>query len=209
MYNMDISLFGFKLNVEILILMGVIYLILVGHTLCGCSNYGLMEGLETIGQVAAAVSSVDMSNNKIATNSANSNTNMLTQTSTAPNLGAAGAMVSAKKEGFVGAKTTLGNSSPYDLTNNSSNINTSSWSKSDMNVVPGQPLSQGVKNFLARKPQTLPLPKDEMLMFANTEFKPECCPNTYSTGSGCACMTGSQYNYLTLRGGNNAPYSEF
>ena len=29
MYNMDISIFGYKLNVEILILIGVIYLILV------------------------------------------------------------------------------------------------------------------------------------------------------------------------------------
>ena len=43
MYNMDISIFGFKLNVEILILIGVVYLILVGHTLCGCCNYSLME----------------------------------------------------------------------------------------------------------------------------------------------------------------------
>jgi len=202
---MNIFIFGVKLNVEILILIGVIYLILVGHTLCGCSNYSLMEGLENIGQVAAAVSSVDMSNNKISTNG---NTNMLTQTSTSPTLGAAGNMVSAKKEGFVGANTNLSGSSQYDLANNST-INTSHWNKPNMTVVPGQPLSQGVKNFLARKPQPVPLPEDEMLLFANTDFKPECCPNTYSNSSGCACMTGPQYNYLILRGGNNTPYSEF
>ena len=88
-------------------------------------------------------------------------------------------------------------------------IDTSSWSKPDLTVVPGQPLSQGVQNILNRKPQPVPLRKGEMLMFANTDFKPECCPNTYSTSTGCACMTTDQYNYLILRGGNNAPYSEY
>jgi hypothetical protein len=46
MYNMDINLFGFKLNVEILILIGIVYLILVGHTIGGCCNMPrIMEGL--------------------------------------------------------------------------------------------------------------------------------------------------------------------
>ena len=57
--------------------------------------------------------------------------------------------------------------------------------------------------------QPVPLPEGEMLMFANTPFKPECCPNTYSNSSGCACMTGNQYNYLITRGSNNVPYSEY
>jgi hypothetical protein len=88
-------------------------------------------------------------------------------------------------------------------------MNTSSWSAPNMTVVNGQPLSEGVKKFLAREPQPVPLPEGEMLMFANTPFKPECCPNTYSNSSGCACMTGDQYNYLVLRGFNNVPYSEY
>jgi hypothetical protein len=78
-----------------------------------------------------------------------------------------------------------------------------------MTVVPGQPLSSGVKQFLAREPQPVPLPEGELFMFANTPFKPECCPNTYSTSQGCACMTGNQYNYLVERGGNNVPYSQY
>ena len=46
MYNMDINLFGFKLNVEILILIGIVYLILAGHTIGGCCNMPrIMEGL--------------------------------------------------------------------------------------------------------------------------------------------------------------------
>jgi len=213
---MDISILGFKLNLEILILIGVVYLILVGHTLCGCSNYSLMEGLDNM-------VNTDMSNNitTTATNATNATANMLTQASTTPGVAPAGNMVAgaakngssnpngkAGKEGFVGANTNFGQSSPYDLTNNSM-INTSSWSKPNMTVVPGQPLSQGVKDFLAREPQPVPLPEGEMLMFANTPFKPECCPNTYSTSTGCACMTGPQYNYLILRGGNNVPYSSY
>ena len=111
-------------------------------------------------------------------------------------------------EGFVGANTNYGESSSYSLSSDIP-INTSSWSLPNMTVVPGQPLSQGVKQFLSRKPQPLPLPEGELVMFADTPFKPECCPNTYSNSMGCACMTGSQYNYLQLRGGNNVPYSEY
>ncbi len=167
MYNMDISIFGFKLNLEVLILIGVVYLILVGHTLCGCSRVGLMEGLDVMQKVVAK-----------------------------------------KTEGFVGANTNYGESSSYDLSSDVP-VNTSSWSAQNMTVVKGQPLSKGVKQFLAREPQPVPLPEGELLMFANTPFKPECCPNTYSNSSGCACMTGEQYNFLILRGGNNVPYSEF
>ena len=164
---MDISIFGYKLNLEVLILIGVVYIILVGHTVCGCSRVGLMEGLEVKKKGVAK-----------------------------------------KTEGFSGANTNYGESSSYDLSSDVP-VNTSSWSAQNMTVVKGQPLSQGVKQFLAREPQPVPLPEGEMLMFANTPFKPECCPNTYSNSTGCACMTGEQYNFLTLRGGNNVPYSEF
>lgn len=210
MYNMDISIFGFKLNLEILILIGVVYLILVGHTLCGCSNYSLMEGL-------TAMSNTDASGNFNTVK----NGNLPTQQSTTPGVVPAGNIVAgaakngannangkAGKEGFVGANTNYGQSSPFDLTSDPT-INTSSWSAQNMTVVPGQPLSQGVKDFLAREPQPVPLPEGEMLMFANTPFKPECCPSSYSTSTGCACITGNQYNYLITRGGNNVPYSEF
>lgn len=153
-----VSLFGFKINLEILILIGVLYLILVGHTVCGCCN---MNG-----------------------------------------------MTSMFKEGFAGANTNYGESSRYSLSNNKK-IDTNKWSKPDLTVTSGQSLSPGVQQILNRTPQPVPLPEGEMLMFANTPFKPECCPNTYSNSEGCACMTTDQYNYLILRGGNNAPYSEY
>jgi len=213
MYNMDISIFGYKLNLEILILIGIIYLILVGHTFCGCCNMGkIMETFTT-----ATGNTVDPSGNRpLATQVAAGST----PNNVVPK--AAGAIVAAKVknanngttesfrsiEGFTGANTNYGESSQYDLTNDMP-IDTSSWSAQNMTVTPGQPLSAGVKQFLAREPQPVPLPEGEMLLFANTPFKPECCPNTYSNSQGCACMTGPQFNYLQNRGGNNVPYSEY
>jgi hypothetical protein len=116
--------------------------------------------------------------------------------------------VKVKKEGFVGANTNYGQSSPYDLNNNTP-VNTSSWSAPNLVLVPGQTPSAGAQQILNRKPQPVPLPEGELLLFADTEFKPECCPNAYSNSTGCACMTTGQYNYLVERGGNNVPYSEY
>jgi len=192
MYNMDISILGYKFNLEVLILIGIVYLILVGHMFCGCCNFGIMEGFDGSGNtLTTGQNSAQMQDVK---------TNLPTQS--------AAGTTTTTTEGFTPANINFGESSLYSLSNNRK-INTSSWNKPDMTVVPGQPLSAGVKQFLSREPQPVPLPDGELFMFANTPFKPECCPNTYSNSSGCACMTGDQYNYLVLRGGNNVPYSQY
>ena len=50
MYIMDLALFGFKLNLEVLILIGIVYLILCVNTLTSCCNVsGIAEGFETGG----------------------------------------------------------------------------------------------------------------------------------------------------------------
>ena len=219
MYNMDISIFGYKIGLEILILMGIIYLILASHTLCGCCNfYSLIEGMDNpdgstmvqdlsgnIQQVKAKVQAkVQQAQNNQAQMTAGTSTSTSTDSFTG---NVATEKTTGKKEGFTGANINYGESSVYNV--NDSPINTSSWSAQKMTVVPGQPLSAGVKAFMARQPQPVPLPEGEMLLFANTPFKPECCPNTYSNSTGCACMTGNQYNYLITRGSNNVPYSEY
>jgi len=187
MYNMDITLFGFKMNIEMLILIGVIYLILVGHTVGGCCNMPLiMEGLKSMDSSSSSSdSSTDASGNMMKM-----------------------AMLKKQQEGFTGANTNYGESSQYSLGNYSS-VDTSSWGQPTMTVTPGKPLSKAVKKFLAREEQPIPLPEGEMLMFANTKFAPEFCPNTYSNSSGCAAMSSKDYNYLVTRGGNNVPYSEY
>ena len=176
MYNMKISLFGYKINVMTLLFVAIL-IILVSHTYCGCNNpYALIEGMDT-----KTPAPVPTPNTKDKTTT---------------------------KEGFTGANINYGQSSSYDTAFNTP-LDTSSWGAPNMVVTPGQPLSPAVKAFLDRPEQPLPLPEGEMLFLANSAFKPECCPSTYSNSQGCWCGTSQDYNYLIQRGGNNIPYSEY
>jgi len=87
--------------------------------------------------------------------------------------------------------------------------NVDTWASPTLTYSSAETADAGVKKIMDRAQQPIPLVKGEMDMFASTEFKPECCPNTYSNSSGCACMTTNQYDYLVDRGGNNVPYSEY
>jgi hypothetical protein len=102
-------------------------------------------------------------------------------------------------EGFSLIKDNLMNSAEYKL-NDQSVPNVSSWFDNTKNAR---------KRLDKKQPSQVPLPEGELHMFANTEFKPSCCPNAFSTSQGCACMSMEQLNYLHGRGGNNVPYSEY
>ena len=39
-----------------------------------------------------------------------------------------------------------------------------------------------------------------MFMFSYNKYGPQCCPSTYSTSSGCVCMTEQQKNFINSRG---------
>jgi hypothetical protein len=54
---MEISIFGFKFRLEILILIVVVYLIMAGHLLCSCTTFPLMEGIEIAASAIEATSS--------------------------------------------------------------------------------------------------------------------------------------------------------
>jgi hypothetical protein len=112
------------------------------------------------------------------------------------------------KEGYTGLTKNIGFYSPYGSANPDT-VSTSNWGQPDMTITPGKPLSPAVQDVLNRPRQPVPLPEGQMDIFFNTPFKPECCPNTYSNSQGCACMTMGQYNWLTMRGGNNVPYSQY
>ena len=51
----------------------------------------------------------------------------------------------------------------------------------------------------------VPLPEGEMNFFYDNKFDGSCCfkPQSYSSSSGCACMSVEQVKYLNARGGNN------
>lgn len=220
--NMEITVFGIKLRLGVIILIVVLYWLLWGHVLCSCSRVGLLEGLEamTCREVDDAGNPIlDGSGNPVkcpvingtkeatdATSTTMSDANLMTD--------AVAATVNPKvpslsgMEGFVGANTNYGQSSKYSLTNNKG-VNTSSWFSPNLTYKKGGKEGKAVQNILNRQKQPVPLPEGQLLMFANTPFKPECCPNAYSNSMGCACMTVDQYNYLIDRGGNNVPYSEY
>jgi len=44
---------------------------------------------------------------------------------------------------------------------------------------------------------------DHLYMFANNQSKPECCPSSYTSSTGCVCTTPGQRDLLGKRGGNN------
>lgn len=46
-------------------------------------------------------------------------------------------------------------------------------------------------------------------VFENTKFTPECCPSNYSSSTGCACMTPEQMKFLGQRGGNRTLNTEY
>ena len=55
----------------------------------------------------------------------------------------------------------------------------------------------------------VPLSNDQLLIFGGSVSKPECCPATYSTSTGCICETDDQSRYLNMRGGNRTMASNF
>ena len=182
MYNMDISILGYKVSVELLILIGVIYIIMVIHTMMGTCNMPLL--LEGMTGLPVTVNGPQPASDVYR---GNRNKNV---------------------EGFTPANTNYGESSSFSLTESDA-PNTSNWGRPTLVVRPGEPTPPGVQAILDRPAQPIPLPEGQMSMFATTPFKPECCPTAYSHSSGCACMTVDQYDYLRQRGGNNVPYSEY
>lgn len=112
-----------------------------------------------------------------------------------------------KKEGFKNA------SAGFNFSNSNSETyykDPSTWGNpTPYSTGAAASSSSGMGNIFNRPQQPIPLPKDELVLFSTTDFKPECCPNAYSTGSGCACMTVDQYKYLKNRGSNNVPFSEY
>ena len=50
-------------------------------------------------------------------------------------------------------------------------------------------------------PEIVPGP-DNLFLFKNNQCKPECCPGSYSCGSGCVCTTSKQRDFIASRGGN-------
>jgi hypothetical protein len=179
---MDISIGSYKCRLEFAIIIVFLVVVLFGHTMCACSNFGLLEGFSNGHQMSSVAAAT---------------------TGTMPDV-----RKNDKKEGFSNYKTNAG---PQFAENNGNYtyMPSDKWSQPSLVYATGTAPSAGAQSILNRGKNQAPLASGEMDVFANTHFKPECCPNTYSNSMGCACMSTQQYNTLITRGGNNVPFSEY
>jgi hypothetical protein len=46
-------------------------------------------------------------------------------------------------------------------------------------------------------------------ILAQNKFDPKCCPATYTSSTGCACISPEQMKYLSTRGGNRTFSTEY
>jgi len=180
MYNMEISIGAYKVRVVILLAIIVVFWVMFGHILCGCCKLNLFEGIVMRTGFVSKIPGQGIAPGKRKTTE-----------------GFTGANITSMGPEFAGTKT------PDYI------MNPSTWSMPTLTYSPGTTPDAGVKAIWDRPKQPIPLPEGQLSFFATTEFKPECCPNTYSTSTGCACMDLNSYNFLRERGGNNVPYSEF
>ncbi len=98
----------------------------------------------------------------------------------------------SKKEGFQGA--------PLDWSM-SSGVPGDTWTQ------PPVSRDQANKNMYGSLEKNVggPVPPDNMFIFKDNLFLPECCmtPQQYSSSTGCACISTDQMKFLSSRGGNN------
>lgn len=195
MYIMNISIGPYSFRMEIVALIIIISWIMFGHMLCSCCTVSIKEGMETVAG-KDVVEKVEKKIEEVA-KKAEKMTNMGSKEK-----------MSNKKEGFANANST---GSQFASNEDSGYImNPDTWSMPALTYSPGQSPSAAVEKIWERKGNpSETLASGELDMFANTQFKPECCPSAFSSSTGCACLSVDQYNYLKNRGTNNSPYSEY
>ena len=219
MYNMEISIGSYKCRLEICILAFVLFWIMFGHVMCSCCTMSMQEGLNMMKRkdpfVAAprarrAYYDNNYTEGLVAAPAARRAANEYDENHTSSaEAESEGMMGMGRKEGFVSS-----NNKAYGPEFESSKapgyiMNPDTWAMPTLSYSMGTTPSAGAESILNRPRQPIPLPEGELDMFATTKFDPKCCPNAFSTSTGCACMTTGQLDYLHARGGNNVPYSEY
>ena len=213
MYNMDISIGSYKCRMEICLLIVVLFWIMFGHVMCSCCTMSMQEGFamakKTVkeGFVAAprarrAANEYEENNSegfvtaprarRAANEYEENNSSEITTTTT---------------EGFVGSNNKAygpefgSNKSPGYI------MRPDTWAQPTLSYSKGTVPSAGAQAILNRN--NPPLGPNQLDFFENTPFKPECCPNAFSSSMGCACLDMKQYETLIHRAKNNVPYSDY
>jgi hypothetical protein len=106
----------------------------------------------------------------------------------------------AKTEGFQNSRP-LGWKPLAD--DESDEVNLSTWVSSAVKYAKGMGTEDRLNSLQYNSGPPIPLPEDQLFFFKDTKFNPSCCPSTYTSSIGCACMSKKQFQYLTQRGGNH------
>ena len=185
MYIMEVSFGSYKMRLEILLLIIFLVWVMFGHALCSCCTMSFKEGLEILSETVTDDSKEEEEKEEEKTE----------KVAEVPTNGSEQPFANLS-EAFENGNDFANNNAPGYI------MDPNTWAM-------GATVGAGVGNIANRKPQHFPLPEGQMDIMADMEFKPECCPNTYSSSEGCACMDMATYQYLENRGGNNVPFSEY
>jgi hypothetical protein len=207
---------NFRLNLKTIAIVVVSLFVIWIFSTCGCTHggaYGLYEGITDIAnskegagvtvKTSVPVVAVDTKTSKATpastTNGKGKDSTAHSAATTPTKAPAPITPATTDKKGNPSVSATASAANPKEgytnLMGYNSNNSTVNW---------GDPAP--VMNYVAPSSDN-PLSSGELNMFANTQFKPECCPTTYSNSMGCACISKDQYNYLITRGGNNVPFA--
>jgi len=181
---MDISIGSYKVRLEILFLILILFWIIFGHAMCACSTMTALEGFEALG-------------------------NMVKKPTPSKSATVKDGMVSGK-EGFTSGNNTAMSDSQFASTNSPDwYMPPSKWPQQTLVYTAGQKPPPGVASIWNRSKTQPPKQPGQLSFFDNILFKPECCSGSDTSSSmGCACYTVEDYNYLKTRGGNNVPFSD-
>ena len=87
--------------------------------------------------------------------------------------------------------------------NESDDVNLSSWVSDAIKYAKGMGTEDRLNSLQYNSGPPIPLPEGQLFFFKDTKFNSSCCPSTYTSSIGCACMSKKQFQYLTQRGGNH------
>jgi hypothetical protein len=215
----------FKSRFSLIAICIVLGILIGSFALCGCRmNHSLLEGMETeekkkekeplqpslspaeyassaqnpvgVGDVASGLANIGT--NLEAGGDGNAITSSFAKA--LQTINPIEKILPTKTEGFQNSKP-LGWKPLAD--DESDEVNLSTWVSSAVKYAKGMGTEDRLNSLQYNSGPPSPLPEDQLFFFKDTKFNPSCCPSTYTSSIGCACMSKKQFQYLTQRGGNH------
>lgn len=193
----DIVILGQKLRLEVIIICLVVGAILGGHLFCSCSKVTMHEGLEMIKTGVEDIHE-EIKKDAAVHDEVEKEDKIHKEIKKTEEV-----IKKAKKEGFA---TLSGSPLVYQM---GQGVPTS-WETNQALHDAGSADNW----YKSLEGNTAPLPLDminsgKLDILGSNVFDSKCCPSSYSSSMGCACVSPEQMKYLSQRGGNRTFNTEF